>query len=346
MVLKRLTLTLARMAGLLLSITFIAFLLVEFSPLDPVGKYVSSLRGVSDEQVARIAELWGQNLPWWERYLGWLGGVLTGDFGVSHIHRAEVTDILATAVGNSLLLMAMAWVLSAVLGYGLGVLAGATRGSVLDRVVVLVCYVLTSTPTFVVGLVLMLIFAVQLGWAPIGLSQPLGMLSEDVTFGDRLQHALLPAITVAIVGIANVTVHTRQAVGEFMESDVARFARARGMGTWTVVRRHGVRNTLLPAVMLQFTSLATLISGSALAEVVFSYHGLGSVITQAGLDSDVPLLLGGVLIAAVLVFVGNFCADVIAVALEPRVRRSVAAQEDDAAHPAPRGEVAYAPGPQ
>jgi peptide/nickel transport system permease protein len=338
--------TLARMAGLLLSITFIAFLLIEFSPLDPVGQYVSSMRGVSDEQIARISEQWGQDQSWWERYGSWLGGVLTGDFGVSYLLRADVADVLGSAVGNSLLLMAMAWVLSAVLGYVLGVVSGATRGSVLDRVIVLVCYVLTSTPTFVVGLVLMLIFAVQLGWAPIGLSQPLGVLREDVSFLDRLRHAVLPAITVAIVGIASVTVHTRQAMGEFMESDVARFARARGMGTWTVVRRHGIRNTLLPAVMLQFTTLSSLISGAALVEVVFSYHGLGSVITEAGLASDVPLLLGGVLIAAVLVFVGNFCADVIAVALEPRVRRSVAAQEADDAHIAFRGEVAYAPGPK
>lgn len=323
MAVRRLTWTLARMLILLVSVTFIAFVLVEASPLDPVAQYVASMqRGVSAEQVERITQLWGLDRPWYERYFSWLAGMLTGDFGVSNLYRADVGGILADAIANSLLLMSIAWVLSGVLGYTLGVVSGATRGTLLDRVIVGACYVLTSTPTFVVGLVLMLIFAVQLGWVPLGLSQPLGMVSEDVSFADRLRHAILPAITVAIVAIASVTLHTRQSVSEVMESDVARFARARGMGTWQIVRHHGLRNTLLPAVMLQFTSLSMLFGGSALAEVVFSYHGLGSLITKAGIASDVPLLLGAVTLSAVLVFIGNLVADVIASLVDPRVRRS------------------------
>ncbi len=109
-----------------------------------------------------------------------------------------------------------------------------------------------------------------------------------------------------------------------MDSDVSRFARARGMGTWTVVRRHGLRNTALPALMLQFSQFATLFGGSVLAEVVFSYAGLGSAITEAGLNSDVPLLLGCVVLMAVFVFTGNLIADVLARVIDPRVRRSQA----------------------
>ncbi len=312
------------MLFLLVSVTFVAFVLVEASPLDPVAQYVASMqRGVSADQVERITALWGLDRPWYERYLSWLGGMLSGDFGVSNLYRADVAGIIGHAIANSLLLMSIAWVLSGVLGYALGVVSGATRGSLLDRAIVGICYVLTSTPTYVVGLVLMLVFAVQLGWVPLGLSQPLGMLAEEVTLLDRLRHAILPAITVAIVAIANVTLHTRQSVGQVMESDVARFARARGLGTWGIVRHHALRNTLLPAVMLQFTSLSMLFGGSALAEVVFSYHGLGAIITKAAVASDVPLLLGAVTLSAVLVFVGNLIADVIAILVDPRLRRSV-----------------------
>lgn len=324
MAIRGLPQTLLRLPFLLLSVTFIAFILVEVSPLNPVAQYVANMeRGVSASQVERITALWGLDTPWYERYFGWLSGMLVGDFGVSHLYRTEVAGILGYAISNSLLLMAIAWVLSAVLGYTLGLIAGSTRGSAIDRGIVGVCYVLTSTPTFVIGLVLMLIFAVQLGWVPLGLSQPLGVYAEDVTFADRLRHALLPAITVALVSIASVTLHTRQSVSELMDSDITRFARSRGMNTWQVVRHHGIRNTLLPAVMLQFTSLSSLFGGSALAEVVFSYHGLGSLITQAGIGSDVPLLLGAVTLSAILVFVGNLIANVIAVLVDPRVRRSV-----------------------
>lgn len=333
MELKRLAFAILRLAGLLFSVTLVAFLLVEFSPMDPIAQYINDLQGISDEQIAQIAALWGQDQPWWQRYFGWLGGLLTGDMGTSYIYRRDVADILAYAVSNSLILMAVSWVLSAVIGYGLGVLAGARKGGILDRIIVASTYLLTSTPTFVVGLVLIMIFAVYLGWVPIGMSQPLGMLSDEVTFADRFRHALMPAITVALVGISSVTLHTRQAMVAFMDSDVVRFARSRGMSTATIVWRQGIRNTIVPAIMLQFTTLSSLVGGSVLAETVFSYHGLGSTITQAGLNGDVPLLLGAVVITAVVVFVGNLLADIIAVALEPRMKKSKQAREKHGKEP-------------
>ncbi|WIM73278.1 ABC transporter permease [Corynebacterium suedekumii] len=312
------------MLFLLISVTFVAFVLVEASPLDPVAQYVASMqRGVSADQVERITALWGLDRPWYERYVSWLGGMLAGDFGVSNLYRADVAGIIGHAIANSLLLMSIAWVLSGVLGYLLGVVSGATRGTLLDRAIVAACYVLTSTPPYVVGLVLMLVFAVQLGWVPLGPRSRWAWSPRTSPSSTGCATAVLPAITVAIVAIANVTLHTRQSVSQVMESDMARFARTRGLGTWGIVRHHGLRNTLLPAVMLQFTSLSMLFGGSALAEVVFSYHGLGALITKAAIASDVPLLLGAVTLSAVLVFVGNLIADVIAILVDPRVRRSV-----------------------
>lgn len=310
---------LIRIPLLVLSITFTAFVLVEVSPLDPIAQYAANMRGASAAQIEAAAQLWNVGDPWWQRYLRWLGGMLTGDFGQSSLLREPVGPVLLSGAKNSLLLMALAWVISGTAGYLLGLLAGATRGRVLDRIITAFCFVLTSTPAFVVGLVLLMIFGLALGWVPLGLSQPLGMNSADVTLSDRLRHVVLPAATVALVGIASVTLHTRQALIDVLNTDMARFARARGLGTRQIVVRHGIRSTMMPALMLQFANLAVLIGGSTLAEVVFSYRGLGQLTVSAALASDVPLLLGAVTVIGFIVVVGNVLADQIARRVDPRI---------------------------
>lgn len=315
---------LARLALLLVSVTFLAFLLVEVSPLDPVAQYVANLSGVGAAQMDQIAALWGRDLPFWERYFSWLGGMLTGDFGYSSSFRAPVAGILAGAAMNSLVLLAIGWLLAGVLGYLLGLLAGAHRGGLIDRAVTFVAHLLNSSPPFVVALVGLMIFGVVLGWLPLGLSQPLGLAAGEATVAERVQHLVLPAFIVALVGLAPVALHTRGALIAVLGTDMARFARTRGLTTTQVVLRHGIRTTLLPAVMLQFANLSTLISGATLTEVVFSYHGLGSVVVGAAVSSDVPLLLGAVTIIAAFVFAGNAVADLLARRIDPRVKEVVA----------------------
>lgn len=321
---RRLIRHLLRLLTLLVGVTAAAFLLLDASPLDPVATYVARMqRSVTPAQIAAIEEHFGTGLPVWQRYLNWLGGVVTGDFGTSLITREPVADMLGYAIANSLMLMTIAWCASAVAGYGLGVIAGATRGSWADRVIVGCCYVLTSTPTYVVGLVLLLIFAVWLGWAPVGLSQPPGTLSTQVGVADRVRHVLLPAAAVGLVAVGQLALHTRQALAEVHDSDIARFARARGLGTWRITVVHGLRASLRPALAFQLTSVAVLAGGSVLAETVFGYHGLGKMIVSAALHSDVPLLLGAVLVLSALVFCGNTLGDLAAARLDPRVERSV-----------------------
>lgn len=310
---------LARIPLLVLSVTFIAFVLVELSPLDPLAQYAANLQGASTAQIEAAARIWGLDHPWWQRYLHWLGGMLTGDFGQSSLLREPVGPVLAAGARNSLLLMSLAWVLSGVVGYALGLLAGATRGRVCDRVITALCFVLSSTPAFVTGLVLLLVFGLALGWVPLGLSGPLGIAAADVSAGERLRHVLLPAATVAIGGIAGVTLHTRQALIDVLNTDTAKFARARGLSTPQIIARHGIRTTILPALMLQFANLSALIGGSTVAEVVFSYHGLGQLVVSAALASDVALLLGAVTVIATVVVVGNTVADEIARRVDPRI---------------------------
>ena len=162
---------------------------------------------------------------------------------------------------------------------------------------------------FLLALVLLLLFTVQLPIFPIGFSVPVGMAADEVSLADRLYHAFLPACTLGLTGISSIAMHTREKVIEILESDYVLYARARGESGWRLIFRHGLRNLLLPVITLQFGSISEIFGGSVLVEQVFSYPGLGQAAVTAGLGSDIPLLLGITLISAVLVFAGNAAAD-------------------------------------
>ena len=164
--------------------------------------------------------------------------------------------MIASRALNSLALMTVAWLVSGVLGFALGVAAGVLRGGFLDRAVKTYCFVLASMPTFWIALLLLVVFSVSLGWFPFGFSVPIGKSAADVTVVDALHHMALPAITLSLVGVANIALHTREKTVDVMESDYVRFARARGMSTSRAVMRHGLRNLVIPATTLQFAQIA------------------------------------------------------------------------------------------
>ena len=298
----------------------IAFALVSLSPVDPVQQYLLGAGPVSEEQRAEIEDYWGVNDPPVERYLSWLSALLHGDFGTSLLYRRPVIDIIGERFLNSLALMLFSWLLSGVIGFALGCLMGMTRDRLADRVIKKICYLLTSIPTFWLGLLLLLVFAVWLGWFPIGFSTPIGMLNSEVSVWQRLYHLFLPALTLSLMSFANIALHTRQKLIDVMESEYVLFARARGEGSWSLLRRHGLRNILLPALTLQFASFSELFGGSVLAENVFSYPGLGSAVSEAGLNSDVPLLLGVTLFSALFVCAGNLIANLLYGVVDPQIR--------------------------
>ena len=306
---------------LLLAVSVIAFVLVSFSPIDPVQQYILGLgTAVSPEQRAEIEEYWGVNEPPVERYFTWLGELLKGNWGESALYRRPVMDIISERFANSLALMLCAWVLSGLVGFFLGCVMGMYQDKWPDRILKKICYLLSSVPTFWLGLVFVLVFAVWLKWFPIGFSAPIGVAQEDVTIWQRLHHLVLPAITLSLMSFANIALHTRQKLIDVLNSEYVLFARARGEGKWTILRRHGLRNILLPALTLQFASFAELFGGSVMAENVFSYPGLGSAVSAAGLNSDVPLLLGVTLFSALFVCVGNMIANLLYGIVDPQIR--------------------------
>ena len=205
---KFLGLKVVRLIILLIVIAAISFIMIQMSPIDPVRAYLGQ-RIVSQEQLAIMGEYWGTNLSLGERVVGWLSTLATGSMGFSLIYRVPVTEVIVQKFTASLTLMATSWVISGIFGFGLGVLAGAKEGTWIDKAIKTYSYILQSSPTFWIVLVLLILFSVYLGWFPIGLSLPIGQLSDTVTFWQWLYRLILPAVTLSIVGIASLTMFTR-----------------------------------------------------------------------------------------------------------------------------------------
>jgi len=166
----------------------------------------------------------------------------------------------------------------------------------------------------------LIIFSVKLGIFPIGFSMPVGVSADEVRIFDKIYHTILPALTLTLVFIPNIALHTRSKVIEVLESDYVLFARARGESQKSIMKNHVIKNTVLPAITIQFGSFSEIFGGSVLAENVFSYPGLGTTIVAAGLGGDIPLLLGITIIISIFVFVGNFIADLLHIFINPMIR--------------------------
>ena len=298
---------LLRIILLLFAVSILTFALVSASPIDPLQANVgqAALGSMSEEQKEKLRSYWGVDEPPVQRYLNWLNAFIKGDGGISLLYRQPVTKVIAVKLGNSLFLMGLAWVVSGLVGFLLGVIAGVFQGRLPDKII--------KGYSLVIGVWMKIL--------PIGLSVPIGVEASGVTFLDRVRHAILPAVTLSITGISNITLHTREKMIDIMESDYILFAKARGEKTGSIIFHHGIRNVLLPAMTLQFASVSEIIGGSVLVEQVFSYPGLGQAAVAAGTGSDVPLLMGITLITAAIVFLGNFLANVLYGVVDPRIRK-------------------------
>ena len=312
-----------RLLGLLLVTAAGTFTLLSFSPVDPIRAYIGNdLLHVPPEQYPLIAARWGLDLPLWERFWHWFTQMLHGDFGYSMLYNAPVSQVIGERFATSFALLFSAWLFSGFVGLAMGLTAGRYLHRWPDRLLSTLSYVLSSLPTFWIGLLLLSLFAVTLNWAPICCAWPPGTDAATATWRDKWHHLILPMLALGLLGVGNIALHTRSRVAEVMGSEFIRYARAQGDNGWPLIRFHVLRHALTPAVCLQFASVGELIGGSLLAEKVFAYPGLGQATIDAGLRGDIPLLMGIVMFCAVLVFTGNSIAN----ALLLRLNRGAARQ--------------------
>lgn len=318
-------LRLLRLGLVLLCVAVVSFGLMRVSPVDPVDAYLGpQMAQVSPEQRALIAERWGFDESAPVQFGRWLLNISRADLGFSHVYNQPVSEVITQRFKRSIALLGSAWLLSILVGFALGIMAGAKEGSWLDKMVSLYAYTTASTPTFWLAILGILLFSVSLGWTPVCCAGPVGVLNHDVHPLTRLHHLVLPVATLALLGVANMTLHTRTCMLTFMRSDVATHAFAQGASRADIAWRHGVRHASLPAITLALASLGELFGGSILIEQVFAYPGLGQATVEAALRSDVPLLLGIALFTALFVSTGNMLADSLYHVIDPRMRKRLA----------------------
>lgn len=298
------------------------FTLVSIAPFDPVEAYVGARTAlIGSEQREAIAAAWGLDRPAPERFGLWLGNVLRGDFGDSLSFNAPVAQVIADRFPASLRLIGLAFVISFILGTGLGLWAAAAAGRWPDRVIRALAVTLASSPGFWVAILLIAVFSVRLGWLPPCCALPPGTTLAEGSAGQRMLHIILPAITLSVVGISPLILHTRTRMLAFLESPAARHMGAHGAKAGWLMRGPGLRHALGPALTLHLAGAGELFGGSVLAETVFAWPGLGQATVRAALGADAPLLMGIGLATLLFVFAGNLLADIAARLLDPRLRR-------------------------
>jgi len=311
---------LIRVVLLIFAVSVVSFLLLVISPIDPIDAYFSGL-SVTEEQKAAMAAFWQFDKPPVERYCIWAADLLQGNWGVSFLYNEPVINVISEKFQETLLLMMLSWVLAGLVGFFFGIVSGVYEETWIDKIINGFSLLCVSIPTFWLGIVVLFIFAVELQWFPFALSTPIGKIGADVTWAERLHHVVLPALTLAVTGVSAITLHTRQKMIDCLGTNYMLFAEARGETLWQRVLRHGLRNVMIPAITLHFASFAELFGGAILTEVVFSYPGLGSAVTLAGLRGDVPLLLGISFFSAIFVFVGNLIANILYAVVNPEIKK-------------------------
>lgn len=312
---------LLRFIILMIAVAIFSFILLDLSPINPLTVYLKGA-AVSEAQRTILNQYFGVGVPLHIKIYHWLLNLIQGDLGTSLIYRAPVIDVITQKFIASLALMALSWIFSGIIGFALGVVAGKNKGSWIDKAVKVYCYAIQSAPSFWVGMLILMVFAVYLGLFPIGFGVPIGVSSTNASFMDWASRLVLPTLTLSLVGLAPIAMYTRNELIQVLSSDYVLFAKSRGEKGWNLVKNHGIRNILLPAVTLQFLSFSELFGGAVLVEQVFSYPGIGQTAVAAGLQSDVPLFLGIVLFSAVFVFVGNLLADISYYFIDPRIKEN------------------------
>ena len=303
---------LRRAGGLVLVLlvtSFIVFGLLYLAPGSPLA-FVLGPRGGSPEQIAAVTAQYHLNDPFFVRYFRWLGDLVRGDLGHSIVYRQDVSDLIVTRLGTTAALVGLATIVIAVVGIGLGLIA-ALKGGLADQIVNVVATLGLSTPVFVVGVALISVFSVGLGWFPTNGSGSGGL--------DTLFHHFLPAVALAVASSAYLARITRASVLEEKGREHVQTSVARGLSSGVTIRRHVLRNALIPITTVMGLTIATLIAGAVVIENVFALDGLGSLLVRAIMQRDFAVVQAVILVLVVAFVVVNAIVDFLYTLIDPRI---------------------------
>ena len=316
-----------RLMSALLTIAIIVllnFVLFRMMPGSPERILLGRLPGVTQQVIEGTRERWGLDKPLFpDQFVAYVGATMTGDLGFSYAEAGStVTELLADRVGPTLLLFGLGEILAILLGLALGAYSGWKRGGLIDHVGNGLSLFLYSTPYFLLGMALLIIFATGLGWFPTFGMVTAGEKYSDVFehFWDIGRHLVLPLATVALGLIGQYAILMRSSILDTLTEDYVTTARAKGLPEGRILRSHALPNALLPTVSLVAINLGYVVAGAVTVEVVFNWPGLGTLTVDALSARDYPVLQGIFLLLSVTVVVANLAADLIYGLLDPRVR--------------------------
>jgi peptide/nickel transport system permease protein len=269
----------------------------------------------SEHAVQALDRRLGLDRPLISQYLGWAAGLVRGDMGISYQFRAPVSSFLIPALGRSLTLAAVAFVIVVPLSITSGVVAALHRGRAIDRAISVAGLTLSTVPEFVSGIVLIVVFAIGLKWLPVSANVPAG-----TSLPGQLHHLILPAIPLVVILFGYIARMARAGTIEALDSDYVRTATLKGLPRTVVIRRHVLRNSLLPTITVIATQTGYLIGGLVVVETLFNYPGLGRLIVTAADNKDFPMLEAGVLVIGIVYLAATLLADLLSTVANPRIR--------------------------
>jgi len=283
-------------------------LLIHLVPGDPVQIMYAQSQGTTPEQLEEVRRSLGLDQPIWKQYLLFMGRLLQGDLGKTIRGEQPVLDLLLARLPNTLLLAAAALVIATLIGISLGFLAAYKRGTSVDTGLMVLAMVGVSIPHFWLGLILLLVFAVQLAWLPVA--------SND------LRSLVLPAVTLGVANAAVIARLTRSSMLDIFNQDFIRTAWAKGLPKAVILRRHALRAGLVPVVTMLGLQFAYMMGGAIVVENIFAWNGLGRLAIEAIFQRDYPVIQGFILTFAVVVVTVSLALDLAYAWLDPRIRRS------------------------
>ncbi|MGQ9370991.1 ABC transporter permease [Azospirillum sp. ST 5-10] len=299
----------------LLAMSVLITVLIGLMPGDPVDLMIAANPNLGAESAARLRALHGLDRPLHERYLNWLAAALRGDFGYSRLYARPVLEVLVPRLVNTLLLLGAAFALSVAVALPLGVFAARRAHRPADDAVNLFCFAGISLPPFWLALLLILLFAVGLGWLPASGMGPVGAAG----WGERLPHFVLPVATLTLASLGGYTRYVRASMMVELRQDYVRTARAKGLGEGRTVWRHALRNALIPVVTVVALEFGALFSGALVTETMFAWPGMGKLIYDSIMGNDYNVALVALLLATATTLAANLAADLAYAALDPRI---------------------------
>jgi peptide/nickel transport system permease protein len=312
-VLRYLLNRLVGLVAVMFIVATIVFIIIRITPGDPAAVMLGPQ--ATQQDIAALRAQLGLDQSMLVQYTTWLGHLSQGDLGQSIFLNKPVLSALADRAEPTFWLTLMALVIASAIALPVGILSAVKRGTTLDQSVLGFSMFTSSVPSFWLGLLLMQLFSVKLGWLPVA-----GYGGPDASVGERLSHLILPAVVLGLVNSALITRFIRASMLDVLRDDYVRTARAKGLTEWRVIMRHAVRNALIPILTVLGLTAALLVSGAVVTETVFGLPGVGSLVVSAVLRRDYPVIQGALLVIAAIYVLINLFIDLLYLLVDPRVR--------------------------